>query len=167
MSKVLNKLSKKRRLQNKKKKLIEEIQKCKKFSEVKQWKKTMEYYPVLSKDEDYDYGFLLELISFKLKRMSNYFHTHNLVINEEYYGRLCDIAISLLNIGYLKETILDSDLNGVYVNTKNKYRFISKSWINAVSDEFWNKYGLATIRTQKAKKLFWKFMYHYIELLWD
>jgi predicted acetyltransferase len=167
MSKVLNKLSKKKRLQNKKRELVEKIQKCKKFSEVKQWKKTMEYYSVLSKDEDYDYGFLLDLISFKLKRMSNYFHTHNIVVGEEYYGRLCDTAISLLNIGYLKETILDSDLNEIYVNTKNKHRFISAKSITYVSDEFWNKYGLAIIRTQKAKKLFWKFMYHYIEYLWD
>lgn len=166
MNKVLNKPSKKKRLQNKKKELIEKIQKCKKFSEVKQWKKTMEYYPVLSEDEDYDYGFLLCLLSFKLKRMSHYFHTHNIVENEAYYGRLCDTAASLLNIGYLKEIILDKDLDEIYVNIKNKHRFISKSTIN-MSDKFWNKYGLATIRTEKAKKIFWKFMHHYIELLWD
>lgn len=166
MSKVLNKPSKKKRLQNKKKELIEKIQKCKKFSEVKQWKKTMEYYPVLSKDEDYDYEFLLCLLSFKLKRMSHYFYAHNIVENEAYYGRLCDTATSLLNIGYLKEIILDKDLDEIYVNIKNKHRFISKSMIN-MSDKFWNKYGLATIRTAKAKKIFWKFMHHYIELLWD
>ena len=165
--KTLQRKSRRKRLQAKKNELIEKIQKCKKFSEVKQWKKTMEYYPVLAEGEDYDYGFLLELISFKLKRMSNYFHTHSLVINEEYYGRLCDTAVSLLNIGYLKETVLDSDLNGIYVNTKNKHRFIPRSSLITTSDKFWNKYGLATIRTQKAKKLFWKFMNHYIELLWD
>jgi predicted acetyltransferase len=99
--------------------------------------------------------------------MSQYFHTHDLVVNEEYYGKLCDTAISLLNIAYLDEVVLTSDLNGIYVNTKNKNRFISKSKLNYMSKEFWNKYGLATIRTEKAKKIFWKFMNHYIELLWD
>ena len=126
----------------------------------------MEYYPVLSKDEDYDYGFLLYLISFKLKRMSNYFHTHNIVVNEERWAKLCDIAIKLLDIGYLNEIVLDDNLKGIYVNTKNKHRFLSKQMIE-VSDVFWNTYGLATIRTEKAKKLFWKFMSHYIEKLWD
>lgn len=166
MSKVLNKLSKKKRLQNKKKKLVEKIQKCKKFSEVKHWEKTMEYYPVLAEDEDYDYGFLLDLISFKLKRMSNYFHTHNIVVNEERWAKLCDIAIKLLDIGYLNEIVLDDDLKEIYVNTKNKHRFLSKRMLE-MSDVLWNKYGKATIRTEKAKKLFWKFMYHYIEYLWD
>ena len=169
MSKILKKLqrkSKKKRLQDKKDVLIAKIQKCKKFSEVKNWEKTFEYYPVLSDNYDFDYGYLLNLIQFKLKRMSNYFHTHNIVVNEEYYGKLCDIAIKLLDIGYLNEIVLDDDLKGIYVNTKNKHRFLTKRMIE-ISDVFWNKYGKATIRTEKAKKLFWKFMHHYIEYLWD
>lgn len=169
MSKILKKLqkkSRKKRLQDKKDVLIAKIQKCKKFSEIKRWEKTFEYYPVLSNDYDYDYGYLLYLIKFKLKRMSNYFHTHDIVVDEERWAKLCDIAIKLLDIGYLNEIVLDDDLKGIYVNTKNKHRFLSKQIIE-ISDVFWNKYGKATIRTEKAKKLFWKFMYHYIEYLWD
>ena len=169
MSKTLRKIqrkSKKKRLQEKKNELIEKIQKCKTFSEVKEWKKTMSYHPVLFQDEDFDYGFLLSLLKFKLERMANYFHTHDIAIDEEYYGRLCDTAVALLNIGYLDETILDSDLK-VYVNSKNKHRFLSKAMMKFSDTYWWDKYGLATIRTEKAKKIFWKFMYHYIEYLWD
>lgn len=156
--------SKRATIKSKKKKLISKIEACKKLSELKGWEKTFSYHSILAKDFDWDYEFLLDLIKFKLQRMSIYFHTHNIIENEERWARVCDTAIGLLDIGYLNETILTEDLKGIYVNTKNKNRFISKSQI---SKEYWDKYGLAIVRTAKAKKIFWKFMHHYIEYLWD
>ena len=167
MSKKVNKIIKRDKLWRRKNKLINKIKRCKTSSKVESYEKLFEYYPVLSKDGDFDFGFLLILLEFKLKKMSHYFHTHDIVVNEEYYGRLCDTAPSLLNAAYLNEIILDEDLGEIYVNTKNKYRFLPKSLMNNLSDEFGDKYGLANLRTFKAKKIFWKFMYHYIERLWD
>ena len=90
-------------------------------------------------------------------------------INEDGYGTLCDRAIAILKAGYKTDIILSKDLNNIYVNIKNAERFIPKCYYKNLesNDEYWNKYGLATIREYKAKALFWKFLHHYIEYLWD
>jgi len=159
--KFLSKRSRKE-LKAKKSFLISKIEQCKKLSELEGWSKTMDYYPVLSKDNDWDYGFLLDLIRFKLKRMSNYFHTHNIIENEDRLGVLCDKAIALLDIAY-GEDITTED---VYVNTKNAKRFIPKEELEVLEKNL-KTYYLPILRCHKAKKLFWEFMHNYIEHLWD
>lgn len=104
--------------------------------------------------------------------MSQYFHTHHIVENEDWYGTLCDRAIAILNAGYKTDIILSSEIKfeGIYVNIRNAKRFVPKfahKYLLKNNDEYWNKYGLATIREYKAKALFWKFLHHYIEYLWD
>ena len=100
--------------------------------------------------------------------MSQYFHTHNIVENEDWYGTLCDRAIAILHAGYKTDIVLSKDLNGIYVNTRNKNRFIP-AYMRVIkhSQEYLDKYELAIIREEKAKALFWKFLHHYIEYLWD
>ena len=100
--------------------------------------------------------------------MSQYFHTHNIVENEDWYGTLCDRAIAILHEGYKTDIVLSKDLNGIYVNTRNKNRFIP-AYMRVIkhSQEYLDKYELAIIREEKAKALFWKFLHHYIEYLWD
>lgn len=161
-------LSKKSRLKKKKQQLCDRINQCKSLDELKGWKRTFSYHDVLKDDEDWDYGFLLSLIEFKLKRMSDYFHTHQIVENEDWYGTLCDRAIAILNAGYKTNIILSEDLNGIYVNVRNKNRFIPAYMKRIIhNQEYLDKYELATIREEKAKVLFWKFLHHYIEYLWD
>lgn len=170
MAKSKNKLEIKHRnpIKTKKQQLINRINRCKTISELDKISKTLEYYPVLSKDYDWDYGFLLDLIEFKLKRMSQYFHSHHIVENEDWYGTLCDRAINILNAGYKTDIVLSSNLGGIYVNLRNIDRFIPEYMkpINQDTD-YWKKYGIASIREEKAKALFWKFLHHYIEVLWD
>ena len=89
----------------KKKQLCDRINKCKSLKELKEFEKVLSYYPVLKDNEDWDYDFLLDLIEFKLSRMSNYFHTHHIVINEDWYGTLCDRAIAILKAGYKTDII--------------------------------------------------------------
>jgi len=100
--------------------------------------------------------------------MSQYFHTHNIVVNEDWYGTLCDRAIAILHAGYKTDIVLSKDLNGIYVNTRNKNRFIP-AYMRVIkhSQEYLDKYELAIIREEKAKALFWKFLHHYIEVLWE
>ena len=164
-------LSKKCPIKAKKQKLINRINQCKSLKELKQWEKVFSYYDILKDDFDWDYEFLIDLIAFKLKRMSQYFHTHYTVANEDWYGTLCDRAIAILNAGYKTDIVLSSEIKskGIYVNTKNTKRFIPKFYYQHLQDNnrYWNKYGLAIIREYKAKALFWKFLHHYIELLWD
>jgi hypothetical protein len=102
--------------------------------------------------------------------MSQYFHTHRIVENEDWYGTLCDRAIAILHAGYKTDIILSSEIKfeGIYVNIRNKNRFTPAYMKRIIHDkEYLDKYELATIREEKAKALFWKFLHHYIELLWD
>ena len=99
--------------------------------------------------------------------MSNYFHTHNIVVNEDWYGTLCDKAINILHAGYKTDIILSEDLGKIKVNTRNVHRFLAPKQLDFIQKEGLQKYYLATVREAKAKVLFWKFMNHYIEYLWD
>ena len=152
----------------KKQRLIERINRCKSLEEIKGWEKTFSYHDVLKDDFDWDCDFLLSLMEFKLKRMSQYFHTHRIVVNEDWYGTLCDRAIAILHAGYKTDIVLTSDLNGIYVNTRNANRF-TPAYMKVIvhNQKYLDKYELATIREYKAKALFWKFLHHYIEVLWD
>ena len=160
-------LSKKSRLKKKKQQLCDRINQCKSLKELEEWEKTFSYHPVLKDDFDWDEGFFFDLIEFKLKRMSQYFHTHNIVENEDWYGTLCDRAINILHAGYKTNIILSMDLGEIKVNIRNAYRFFTPKQLDFIQKESLLKYYLATVREAKAKALFWKFLHHYIEYLWD
>ena len=161
----MKKLSKNTIPKRKKKQLCDRINQCKSLKEIEGWKRTLSYYDILKDDKDWDEGFFFDLIEFKLKRMSQYFHTHRIVENEDWYGTLCDRAIAILNAGYKTNIITNDDLKTIHLNDKNIYRFINKRDIRFISK--FPQYYYATIREAKAKALFWKFLHHYIELLWD
>ena len=161
-------LSKTTVLKKKKQQLCDRINQCKSLKEIEGWERTFSYHDVLKNDQDWDYEFLLDLIKFKLRRMSQYFHAHRVVQNEDWYGTLCDRAVAILNAGYGTNIVLSKDLNGIYVNVRNKNRFIPAYMKRVVhSQEYLDKYELASIREEKAKALFWKFLHHYIEVLWE
>ena len=166
-SRLVNKLSKRSRLKKKKQQLCDRINQCKSLEELKGWERTFSYHPVLKDDQDWDEGFFFDLIEFKLKRMSQYFHSHHIVENEDWYGVLCDRAIAILNAGYKTDIILGSDLNKIYVNTRNVHRFFNPKELDFILNEGLKQYYLPTVREKKAKALFWKFLYHYVEYLWD
>ena len=160
-------LKKKNLIKGKKQKLIDRINRCKSLKELKGWERTFSYHPVLKDDQDWDEGFFFDLIEFKLKRMSQYFHTHQIVEDEDWYGTLCDRAISILHAGYKTNIIIESDLNGIYVNTRNIHRFLNPKQLEFIMKSGLKDYYIPTVRETKAKALFWKFLYHYVEYLWD
>lgn len=164
------KLSKRKNpIKVKKQQLIDRINSCKTKKELDGISKTLEYYPVLAENYEWDYGFLLDIIEFKLKRMREYFYTHNIVINEKQYGDICNTLINILNAGYKTDITFNEDLGNIYVNTKNARRFIPEYRLNCIlnSKFFKEKYYLAEVRCEKAKVLFWKYLYYKIEYLWD
>ena len=163
---ITKNLSKRSRLKKRKQQLCDKINQCKSLKELKGWEKTFSYHDVLKDDFDWDYGFLFDLIEFKLKRMSQYFHTHHIAVDEDWYGTLCDRAIAILNAGYKTDIVLDEDLHN-YVNTRNVHRFFTPKQLYFILKENLQKYYLASVREAKAKALFWKFLHHYIEYLWD
>ena len=166
ISKIKKTLRKKNRLKTKKQQLCDRINQCKSLKELEGWERTFSYHPVLKDDQDWDEGFFFDLIEFKLKRMSQYFHTHQIVENEDWYGTLCDRAIAILKAGYKTDIILEKDLHNK-VNTRNVHRFFNPKELNFILKEGLKQYYFPTVRETKAKALFWKFLHHYIEYLWD
>lgn len=162
ISKIKKTLRKKNRLKAKKQQLCDRINQCKSLKELEGWERTFSYHPVLKDDQDWDFDFFLSLIEFKLKRMSQYFHTHQIVENEDWYGTLCDRAIAILKAGYKTDIILEKDLHNK-VNTRNVHRFFNLKELDFILKQYY----LPTVREAKAKALFWKFLHHYIEYLWD
>ena len=166
-SHLVNKLSKRSRLKKKKQQLCDRINQCKSLEELKGWERTFSYHPVLKEDQDWDYDFFLSLIEFKLKRMREYFWSHDIVENEKRYGDICDRLINILYAGYKTNIITDNELDGVYVNTRNIHRFFNPKRLEFIQKYKLKKYYLPTVREQKAKRLFWKYLEWHIEELWD
>ena len=165
-SKLKNTLSKRSRLKKKKQQLYDRINQCKSLEELKGWERTFSYHPVLKDDQDWDEGFFFDLIRFKLKRMREYFWTHSIVENEKRYGDICDKLINLLDAGYKTNIITIEDLY-TKVNTRNVHRFFTPKHLEFMMKEGLQKYYLPTVRETKAKKLFWRYLEHHIEELWD
>ena len=99
--------------------------------------------------------------------MREYFWTHNIVENEHQYGNICNTLINLIDAGYGTEIVTEEELKGKYVNTRNVHRFLTPKQLDFILKENLRKYYLPTIREVKAKKLFWKYLEHNIEVLWD
>lgn len=150
-----------------KQQLCDRINQCKSLEELRGWERTFSYYDVLKDDFDWDYDFLLDLIEFKLRKMRDYFWSHNIVEHEKEYGDICNKLINILHAGYKTDIIKESDLNGIYVNARNIHRFFNPGQIAFIANFKLNEYYLPTIREQKAKALFWKYLHHKIEYLWD
>ena len=159
-------LSKKSQVKIKKQQLCDRINQSKSLKELEGWKRTMSYYDVLKDDQDWDYGFFIDLIEFKLKRMRDYFWSHNIVENEKRYGDICNTLINILHAGYKTDIILVKDLT-TYVNTRNVHRFFTPKHLEFILKHRLEMYYLPTVREAKAKKLFWKYLEHHIEELWD
>ena len=131
-------------------------------------KKLYDYYPIIKEDEDWDYGFLLDLIEFKLKRMIKHFReTPQILENQLRYARQMEVALNILHAGYKADIVTEEDLYPIYVNSRNVHRFLHpKEMEFLVEHSNLNQYYLPTLREAKAKKLFWKYMEHYIENWW-
>jgi hypothetical protein len=115
----MRKLSKRSVLKKKKQQLIDRINNNKSLKELKGWERTFSYYDVLKDDFDWDYEFLLDLIEFKLKRMSNYFHTHRIVEEKDKKIEFLEGRVEGLNKQY--ELIRRKFLDGDYETLKNYF----------------------------------------------
>ena len=165
---MIKSLSKKHKnlIKVKKQQLCDRINKCKSLKELKEWERVFSFHPVLKDDQDWDYGFFLDLIEFKLKRMREYFWSHNIVVDESRYGNICNKLINILHAGYKTDIVVIWDLRN-YVNTRNANRFFSPKRLEFIQRPSLEDYYLPTVREEKAKRLFWKYLEWHIEELWD
>ena len=166
MTRLLKTKSKSSIIKAKKQQLCDRINQCKNLKELEGWERTFSYHPVLKDNFDWDEGYFFDLIEFKLKRMREYFWNHNIVVDEHRYGDICNTLINILHAGYKTKIIVEKDLHN-YVNTRNVHRFFDKTRLEFISREGLIQYYLPTIREAKAKALFWRYLEHHIEELWD
>ena len=75
---------------------------------------------LLRKDFDWDYGFLLRIEHYKMKRMLKYFQNSNITSDRESIVRDLKLCISLL------EKIMNMDFNYKTINIRNINRFLEK-----------------------------------------
>ena len=54
-----------------------------------------QYLPLIWRDRDWDEQFLLTLLEFKLRRMSNYFHKYGITVGNEEQAKQCKLAADL------------------------------------------------------------------------
>lgn len=159
-----------------KQQLVSRIGQIKTMKDLETIKKCLSMEPLVKDDFEWDFGFLLDWMIFKMKRMSQYFHTHNIVEDENEYGNQIDKAIELLKIAYEKDDLSlckDSEWpTNIKVNKANARRFVSKHiddktfkaiYLNE-NEMSWSK---SHVRCAKAKELAFKYIARHIEYWWD
>lgn len=157
------KVSKNKRL---KKQLTDKINSISKRDGLTGLKRTLEYYPVLKEDQDWDYDFLFDLIVFKLQRMKNYFQNAQIAMDSKIYAQQINTTINLINIGFKNDEV-ETDK---YVNLKNAKRFLTKEqfeFYNKVDSKNGTKYLPNELRMAKARKLFGEYFVFKVMYWWD
>jgi len=97
---------------------------------------------------DYDYGYLLDMIYYKLESMRDFFlgkHTH--CADAKKFAKQMEVAMRLISIAQGKDAFFDDDEDAPYVNTKNYKRY---------EKQFYSCYWL---RKEKA----WHVLFLYLE----
>lgn len=79
------------------------------------------YLPVIWNDEDYDYGYILKVLQFKIGRTRKHLLKHSHVMNAEKYGKQMMICERLI------ENVLEGDYGG------EDYERLEKKWGKIVS----------------------------------
>lgn len=131
----------------------------------------------LSKDGDWDYGFLIEMERIKLQQMEEYFRDKDTFVGIEYVKRDLRICLRLLDIVQERDD-LNIELSPLslvpfkgqdghkyfkaegaskivsyrklYVNTKNACRFVQFDFVNSKKDETQEIIYKENLRKQKA-----------------
>jgi len=104
---------------------------------------------------DYDYGYLLDMMYYKLERMNVFFnskYTH--LVNAKKVAKQIEVAMRLLNIIRGKSVDLDEEELEKIVNQRNAHRF----------SPYVSLYGL---REEKAWHVFFLYLEHRMRNWWD
>lgn len=110
----------------------------------------------IAKLSDYDYGFLLDMIYYKLEQMQTFFMSKNVhIVNAKRYAKQMGVAMCLINIAQGKDAFFDDDENAPYVNTKNYKRYEKRF------------YSCFSLRKEKAWHVLFLFLERRMRNWWD
>ena len=105
---------------------------------------------------DYDYGYLLDMIYYKLDSMRNFFlskQTHT--VNAKQKAKQMLVAMNLIDIINGRNLYFDNEENAPYVNTRNYRRF---------EKQYYSDYSL---RKEKAWHLLFLYLEYRMKNWWD
>lgn len=138
------------------------------------------WFPIIWKDFDFDYGFLLLILKTKLETMQKHY-TNN---GETFITQRVTLALNLLNKIYIDhyyeneylETL--EDLYGKstidFVNEGNGYKlktFYERPYtdeeIQKIEEHRFLLIEKCEYKNKKAKRIFWKIIEHNIDSWWD
>ena len=135
------------------------------------------YRHILWNDNDWDYGYLEEIVLLKLNFMADYFRTSRIAVGTERWYEEILWAIRLGEISMEKENFGDEskgeyrfDFPG-YVNTRTIKRFfpmMKEEDIKRVNEDTgFGKMIRTELRRRKARNLFFRILRDYEEKWWD
>ena len=141
-------------------------------------KNIIHWFPVIWNDRDFDFGYLYDILYFKLKNMKNYFSNAEFIVQEEYDKYVKDLTECIDMLESIKdEKILMNahtvfcEKNIEYTNNEFEERSdgelyhrsmdenTSKSWNEIMSVAYKNK--------EKERMNFFKKLGERIEYWWD
>lgn len=136
---------------------------------LKQYLKNLfRFSKALWRNYDFDFRYMLILEQTKLKQLSKYFETANIVENEWAMAKQTRLAYKLIDI-ILQEG--GENIKDVYVNIRNASRYLSPEIIENLqeSDEHikGEYYLLTSLRYEKAWKLYCKLRENHMRTWWD
>lgn len=135
------------------------------------------YRHILWNDNDWDYGYLEEIVLLKLNFMADYFRTSRIAVGTERWYEEILWAIRLGEISMEKENFGDEskgeyrfDFPG-YVNTRTIKRFfpmMKEEDIKRINEDTeFGKMIRTELRRRKARNLFFRILRDYEEKWWD
>lgn len=133
------------------------------------------FWGILWKDDDFDQGYLEDIILKKLIWMSDYFRTARIVVREERIYNQINLAIRVGKIAFEKDT--EDELYGSgeygfyyylgYVNLRNYKRFWASIKPDQLNDEEIKGMHWTELRRLKARHIFYKILSQYSSTWWD
>ena len=125
---------------------------------------TWRYRRILLNDNDFDFGYLEDIILQKLEFMAKYFRTARIVEGEEKYYEEINLCLKIGKIAFEKEEDFNEEK---YINIRNSKRFIKVTLDEADPEHktinLYKKY----LRNLKARNLFYKIISERSNGWWD
>lgn len=163
-------------------KLIKFFKKCKNI---------IRWFPIIWKDEDWDYIYIYEILKFKLKNQAKYIGERNFSLNAKRDAEIMNLCVSLINkiqndeyyhewYNYQKSDfnftpMENSDLKQLEINIIEenyseyfkKYPISFKKFSKNEQKERQIARSISKYNHEKAKKLLFKIIENNIEKWWD
>jgi hypothetical protein len=129
----------------------------------------IKWSPILWRDRDFDYWFIMETLRFKIKNTADHLESHKFFVgweNEVKWMRICEkLIVKITDEYYAMEYLNDNQYLQRKDNNLLKLK-VQKICSNLLNEHLLSMY-IGMERHEKAKKLLFKIIAEHIEKWWD